>query len=362
MRPTWVEIKLGAIKHNLQTVKNITGRDISVLAVVKADAYGHGAVEVSRALSESGVDMFGVATLDEGMELRESGINEPVVLLGGIQDDEAETALVNGLIPAVYLLSTLEKISEVALRKNSQYPCHIKIDTGMSRLGFAADEVEDVVRYLSEHKEIQIKGIFTHFSSADVPDCGNTEKQIQSFREIIQLFRKKNIQPEYIHMANSAAIQRYPESFGNLVRPGIMIYGACATGDLHLEPAMCLKSRIIQLKKLPAGIPVSYGGTYVTRGESIIAVIPIGYADGYLRLFSNNAEVSVKGVRAPVVGTVCMDFTMVDVTHIKNVSTGDEVILFGNESVSVDDLAERGGTIPYEVMTIVGKRVKKVFV
>lgn len=362
MRPTWVEINLNSVRKNFETVRNITGNDTSVMAVVKADAYGHGAVEVSRVLSDSGVEMFGVATVEEAMELRDNGISEPVIILGGIQPEEAESVIASDLVPAVYDISTLEIMERAAVKIGKRGHYHIKIDTGMSRLGFLGEQIEELIENVQRYKNIVPEGVFTHFASADDTDCSYTRHQIELFDKVVQKFKRTGINPKYIHMANSAAIQKYRETISNLVRPGIMIYGACSYNNTFLEPAMSVKSKIIQLKELPPGIPVSYGGSFRTSRKSRIAVIPVGYADGYLRNLSNRAYVSLKGRKVPVVGTVCMDFTIIDVTDVNNTTVGDEVVLFGNGEISIEQVACWGDTIPYEIMTIVGKRVRKVFI
>lgn len=361
MRPTWAEVNLQAIRDNMKTTREIAGKNASVMAVVKADAYGHGAVEVSKTLSSTGVEMFGVATLEEALELRENGINEPVILLGGIQPDETDCVLENDFIPSVYLRSTIQDMQRVASRFKKEFRYHLKIDTGMSRLGFMKEDIDDIISLISGYDNLKLDGIFTHFSSADDQDITYTQQQISEFRDIVRKFNDAGYYPKYIHMANSAAIQRFPESISNLVRPGIMIYGASSFKGNGLKNVMSVKSRIIQTKVIKKGTPVSYGCGYRTGRKTNIAILPVGYADGYLRSLSNKAYVSLKNDIAPVIGAVCMDFTIIDITDIPNVGVGDEVVLFGDGKVSIEDVARWGNTIPYEIMTIVGKRVRKVF-
>ena len=362
MRPTWVEIDLQSIKNNLETVKSIIGDRVSILAIVKADAYGHGAVTVSKTLVNYGVSKLGVATLEEAMELRESGINHPIIILGGVQKNELDDVIKHGIIPTIYDLQILEDLSDAAKKINKNYTYHLKIDTGMSRLGI---KHQDVGLFFEKHSKInnlRLEGLFSHLATADEITNDYTAKQIKLFNESLNKFRELNIEPTYYHLANSAAIQNFPESHGNMVRPGIMIYGAGEFNGYNLSPVMKLKSKIIQLKEHDKGTSVSYGGTYVTSKKSVIATVPIGYADGYLRLLSNKAYVSVNGERAPVVGRVCMDFIMVDVTEINNVNVGDVVTLFGDGNVSINDVSDWADTIPYEIMTLVGKRVHRLFI
>ena len=362
MRPTWVEIDLNAIRYNINTTRNIVGKSVSVMAIVKADAYGHGAVEVSKVLSESGVEMFGVASIEEAIELRENEIDKPIVLLGGIQPGEEESVLRNDLITSVYLFSTLDELNKTAKKIGKPCKYHIKFDTGMSRLGFSRSDVDKVLKKITRLNKLELEGVFTHFACADQNDSTYTDYQLKEFQGILNKFETSGRHPDYIHMANSAAIQRFPHSYGNLVRPGIMIYGACSVKGVTVQAAMKMKSRIIQIRELPAGTSVSYGCRFKTKKESRIAVIPVGYADGYMRNLTNKAYVSVKGHMAPVVGTVCMDFSMIDITELNDINIGDEVTLFGDENISIEDVAEWGNTIPYEIMTIVGKRVRKVFI
>lgn len=362
MRPTWVEIDLHSIKSNLETVKSIVEENVSVLAIVKADAYGHGAVTVSKTLIKSGVEKLGVATLEEAMELRESGINHPIIILGGIQKEELDEVIKHGIIPTIYDLEILEELSNAAKKINTNYSYHLKIDTGMSRLGIKHQDLGLFFEKHAKYNNLRLVGLFSHLSMADDIEGGYTDKQITLFNESLEKFKELNIEPQYHHLANSAAIQNYPDSHGNMVRPGIMIYGAGAFNGHRLLPVMKLKSKIIQLKMHDKGTYVSYGGTYITKKKSLIATVPIGYADGYLRRLSNKAYISVNGERAPVVGSVCMDFIMVDVTEINNVNVGDVVTLFGDGNVSLDDVSGWAETIPYEIMTLVGKRVHRLFI
>ncbi|MGH7886217.1 MAG: alanine racemase [Thermodesulfobacteriota bacterium] len=361
MRPTWAEISLDSIRSNFNEVKEIIGKTVSILAVVKADAYGHGAVEVSKALIESGAAMLGVATLGEALELRENGIDSKIILLGGIQPDEAEDVVKNNLTPACYLTQTVEALSYQASRFNKEISFHLKIDTGMTRLGIRNHEVELFLNSLSSYKNLVLEGVFTHLSCANDEDNSYTNFQLNEFIDSLHKLEKLKFIKKYVHVANSAALQKFPESHYNLVRPGIMLYGSGNLINLDIRPVMKLKTKVVQIKRVPENTHVSYGGTFVTKRDSVLAVLPIGYADGYLRKLSNRAKVSVNGELAPVVGAVCMDLITIDITEISNVGVGDEVVLFGDSNVGVEDVSLWAETIPYEIMSIIGKRIPRIY-
>jgi alanine racemase len=362
MRPTWAEIDINALKSNFLQVKRIVGENVGVMCIVKADAYGHGSVEVSLALIESGSDMLGVATVEEAVELRESGIKAPIILLGGVQPYEAERVVEHDLTPSLFSGSAAKAIDEYAHKVGKKVKYHLKVDTGMSRLGVGVDEVPYFLSELKVLKNLEMEGVFTHLANADKEIVDFTLKQVAVFRKVLSLINQAGFYPKYTHMANSAGIQAYPQSHMNLVRPGIMLYGSGKISDCELKPAMRLKTQIIQLKSVPAGTPISYGGTFVTARPAVIATLPVGYADGYMRRLSNRARVSINGFTAPVVGTVCMDLIMVDVTEVPGVEVGGDVVLFGDERVSVEDVAKWADTISYEVLSITGKRVPRVYV
>ena len=396
MRPTWAEIDINSLKSNFLQVKRIVGKDVGVISVVKADAYGHGSVNVSKALIDSGSNLLGVATVEEALELRGSGIDSPVLLLGGIQPDEVEATVKNNLIPTLFSLASAHAINTYAERIGKKVRYHLKVDTGMNRLGVGLSEICDFLENLLNFRNLELEGMFTHFANADADSKEPTLEQISVFNVMLSLIKQAGLNPQYIHSANSAAIQRFPESHMNLVRPGIMLYGAGRMGarsepsrttcgepldrstlstssgltaqdipsqtNFELKPVMMLKTRITQLKRITAGTSVSYGGTFIASRQSIIATLPIGYADGYMRRLSNRAIVSIRGFTAPVVGTVCMDMTMVDVTEVPGVMAGDEVVLFGDEMVSAEDVARWADTISYEIFSITGKRVPRVYI
>ncbi len=360
MRPTCAEINLKALSQNFLRTTELVGEKVKIMAIVKADGYGHGAVKVSQTLQEQECHMFGVATVDEGLELRNSGINTPIIILSGICSDEIEIVVKNKLTPVVFSLDLLKQLDEYGHHNNIQIKYHLKIDTGMNRLGLQSEKINEYLSDLLSLNNVIMEGVFTHLSSADC-DEAYTINQILIFRQICDELNKKGIKPIYYHSANSAALQRFKDSHFNLVRPGIMVYGASAADDIYLHPVMKLKSKIVQIKELPKGARVSYGGTFITERVTKIAVLPIGYADGYSRHLSNKGVVSVNNFKAPVIGRVCMDLTIIDITNIKDIKVGDEVVLFGDENISVDYIASLADTISYELLSIVGKRVRRVY-
>jgi len=361
MRPTWAEIDLSALVHNFMLVKQLVGERVSILSVVKADGYGHGAVEVSKTLVEAGTDMLGVATVEEAMELRDYGIDVPIMLLGGIRPEEAELAIQNNMVPCVFSLDVARALDKAASSNDVVALYHLKIDTGMTRLGVRPEELVGFLEQLAELKNIRMDGVLTHLASAFTESTDYTESQLSAFSRHLESVRAHGHSPKYVHSANSVSIKRFTHSHMDLVRPGIMLYTAEVDKGLDLRPVMKLKSRIIQLSTVPAGTPVSYGGTFVTKRPSVIATLPIGYADGYLRILSNRAHVSLHGKTAPVAGTVCMDLTMIDVTDVPEVRVGDDVTIFGDSLVSVEQVAEWADTISYEILSITGKRVQRIY-
>ena len=362
MRPTWAEISLDSFESNLSEAKNLAGKNTRVMAVVKADAYGHGAARISEAAIRRGADMLGVATVAEAMELREAGVESEILLLGGVDPCEALTVVENSLTPACYSLRTLEALSEAAVRGGKEARYHLKVDTGMTRLGVGAGELESFFAVAAELPGTSLGGVFTHFASAENEDGEYTRHQMKVFREVLSSLDALGVKYGLAHAANSAALQRFPDSRMDMARPGIMLYGSGGLGEAALRPVMKFKTRIAQTRKAPKGTAVSYGGTFVAKRDSLIATLPVGYADGYPRKLSNRAKVSVGGILAPVAGAVCMDFVMVDVTDVPGVGTGDEVTLFGDGAVSVEDVSLWAETIPYEILSMISPRVPRVYV
>lgn len=343
------------------------------MAVVKADAYGHGAVPVARIALKSGADRLGVALLEEAIQLRDQDVHAPIHILSEIppEDYEASQVVARDLTPTVYQMPVAEKLSRAAVRAEKNVRVHIKVDTGMHRLGISVDpeEVIDFVRRIQKLPNLEVEGIFTHFAMADKPQSDFTDRQFERFQQILKALEKNGIKVPIKHAANSAAIMTKPETHLDMVRAGISIYGLPPSSELkqivQLEPALSLKTKISYLKRVPAGEGISYGLTYQTEKPTLIATLPVGYADGYSRSLSNRSEVLVRGKRARVAGTICMDQFMVDVNHIPNVKVGDEVTLIGRqggEEITADEIAELMSTINYEVVCAIGKRVPRIYV
>ncbi len=365
-----MEIDLDAVVHNVSQFRELLGDEVRIMAVVKADAYGHGAPEVSRAALEGGASYLGVAFLEEGLELRKAGLEDPVLLMGYTPPRHADILLDYHLTPTVFSLEAAEELSKRAVELGACIPLHVKIDTGMGRVGLlpgsAAEEIEKIARLPG----VELEGLMTHFATADEASPEYAYRQLETFRRLLSRCRQKGVEPFLVHAANSAASIRLPESRFNLVRPGISLYGYYpsealrASGPVGLKPALTFKSRVVMVKKVPPGTPVSYGCTHCTREEAVIATVSAGYADGFNRLLSNRGSVLVKGKRVPVVGRVCMDYTMVDVTAVDGVETGDEVVLYGRqeeEEISVEEVAGLLDTISYEVLCAVSKRVPRLY-
>ena len=361
LHKAFAEINLRALSHNLGIASKKTGNK-DIIAVVKADAYGHGAVRVSRHLLKKNVRILGVAFLREAIELREAGITAPIITF--FDTDNIETFLDFNITPTVYDLHTARKFSTAASRHNIRIPVHVKIDTGMGRVGLDINNALETVTKIARLDNIKLEGIMSHFSDADLEDKSFAMLQLKNFQRLAKSLKAKKINFRYLHMANSAAVLSIPKSHMNMVRPGIMLYGYGLSEDDGLKPVLSLKSNVLFLKKVPAGTPISYGRTFVTKKRSRIATVPAGYADGYSRKLSNNGEVIINGRLAPIVGRVCMDTIMVDVTEIPDVRRGTEVVLIGRQGkqeISALDIAEKTGTIPYEVLTSIGERVKRVY-
>lgn len=335
------------------------------MAVVKADGYGHGAVQVSRAAIRSGATCLGVSSPEEGEELRKAGLDIPIIVLGLIQPEEAYKSIGLMLEQTICSLELASALDQEARKATTRVNVHVKVDTGMGRIGILPEDTLAFVRKIRRFKNLNLKGIFSHFSSADDADKTFARRQLEIFNRLIREIDDAGIHIPKKHIANSAAILDLPESYLDLVRPGIMLYGLYpsphVSRSLKLRPAMTLRTKISYVKSVPAGTPVSYGCTFFTQKKTRVATLPVGYADGYSRLLSNQGTVLIKGQRAPLIGRVCMDMCLVDASRIRNVRAGDEVILFGEE-LSVDEVARNMGTINYEVVCGVGKRVPRIYV
>ena len=366
-RPTFAEIDLRAIRHNLRKIKRIVGKKTKILGVVKADGYGHGMEEVSREILKEGVDYLGVASLDEARQLRRAGIKTKIISLGSILPEEASGVLKFDVIQTVSCLNVARALSRLGQRRRKNIKVHIKIDTGMGRIGFWHEEAIGFLRKIASLKNIIIDGIFTHFPSAE-DDPPFTKRQIRDFNSLIEDLGSHNIDIPIRHTSNSMALIGFKDARMNIVRPGLIMYGLHPRKDLvkklGLKPVLKLKTKVIHVKAVSKGRSVSYGRAYIAKKNTRIATIPLGYGDGYSRHLSNRASVLIKGRRAPIVGRVCMDMSMVDVGHIKNVRPGDEVVLIGQQGkqrIRAEELAEIMGTIPYEVVCNIGRRVPRVY-
>ena len=368
-RPTVAEIDLKAMASNYRQIRKKIPRGTNILGVVKADAYGHGALPISLELERLGVQYLGVAISDEGIELRRGGVKAPILILAGIfTSEEVGRLLTYDLTPVVFEKASLQRLSKAAERSRKKVKVHIKVDTGLGRLGVPVDLWPDFVRELKQFPWIETEGILSHFSMTDEDGGVFSRNQWAKFQKAVSVAEEMGVRFKYLHMANSGNLTAFPAYSGNLVRPGIMLYGSYPSprfrDRIKLQPVMTLKTCIHFLKAVSPGTRVSYGGTFVTKRESLIATLPIGYADGYHCHLANQGEVLVRGKRAPVVGKVCMDLIMVDVTHVPGVSPGDEVILMGKqgkERITVEEIAEKVRTIPYEVLCSVGKRVPRIY-
>jgi alanine racemase len=361
-----LEVDLEAIAHNVRRVVEIVGPSVQVLAVLKADGYGHGAVRVARTALNNGACSLGVASINEGLALRRAGVSAPILVLGFTPAWQAHELVLNGLTATVFDLDVARALERAATQLDSQVRVHIKVDTGMGRLGLLPDDVVSFALALRSLSRLVLEGVFTHFSVAD-SDPDYTRWQAGRFQAVLDALAREGIDPSLVHAANSAAILSLPESHFGMVRLGIAMYGLHPSPQLRcppdFRPALSFKTEVAQVKTLAPGSYVSYGNTYQTTDRQRIAVIPVGYADGFRRAPRHWGEVLVRGQRAPIVGRVCMDQTMIDVTAIADVRQGDEVVLIGEqggESITAEQVAERLGTINYEVVSEILARVPRV--
>lgn len=368
-RPAWAEVDLEAIAQNLRELRRITRPQARIMAVVKANAYGHGAVPVSRIALENGASYLGVAIFNEALELREAGINAPILVLGNIPKEQVETAIKLDITQTVYSLPMATHIAETALRLGKKALIHIKLDTGMTRLGFFGSQAVSDIEQIAALKGIILEGIYTHFAVSDAADKGFTLQQFKVFKDRCALLEAKGIKIPLKHVANSAAVIDMPETHLDMVRLGIALYGLYPSREVDydkvaLKPALSLKCKIVHLKEVPQNTTVSYGRKYKTVRNTKIATLPIGYADGFSRLLSSKAFCLIKGQKAPIVGTICMDQCMAEVGHIKEVNLGDEVVLMGRqgeEEISAEDLAAELGTINYEIVCMISTRIPRFY-
>jgi len=370
LRPVWAEIDLDKLAHNMREIRRIT-KSKKIIAVVKADAYGHGAVDVAPVLLENGANSLAVAMLSEAMELRRSGIECQIMILGFTPPELIDNLLKYDIEQTVFSYEFAKELSKMAKHENKIAKIHIALDTGMGRIGFLPnDESVQEVYKISKLPNIVIEGLFCHFSTADEKDKTYTYIQVEKYDGFYEKLKAKKVYINTRHIANSAAIIDLPEIHYEAVRPGIIIYGYYPSDDVNkkkidLLPVMTLKTNVVHIKTLPPGEYVGYGRKYKTDKESVIATLPIGYADGYTRLLFQKAKVIIKGKFAPVIGKICMDQCMIDITDVSGVKVGDEVILIGedeNNKFNADVVGELIGTISYEVVCMIGKRVPRVYI
>lgn len=368
-RPTWAEISLPNLIHNYRTIKSHLHNRAQLMAVVKANAYGHGAIECARAL-EPDADWFGVALIEEGVTLRQAGITRPILCIGGFWFGQAATIVTHDLTPVIFRVDQLEELNAQAKQANRIVNYHLKVDTGIGRLGVPIAEFPAFVRALHTYTNLKLDGLMTHFAEAESLNDEFTDLQIKRFQQSHQIVIDAGFDPTWKHLSNSAGIHAHPNAHDNLARAGAAMYGftrdviATQPEAFAVKPVMSLHSRIVYLKTIPPGTPIGYGRTFTTSRESRIATIPIGYADGFHRAHSNNGRVIIRGYFAPVIGRVSMDLTIVDVTSIPDATLGDEVILLGEQSglrITAEDLAEQVGTISYEIACSVSARVPRVY-
>ena len=359
---TRAEINLETAERNLALVKERIGENVAVMAIVKADAYAHGAVELSKAFLKGGTEFLAVADSYEGMELRSHGIKSPIVILNSPLPEEVGGILEYELTPAVSDTDIPELISE---KTEKQVKIHVEVDTGMGRGGFHPGNLAHKLDRINQLKNIVIEGMFTHFPSAEDRDF--TAKQLARFKEVILKTEEAGINIRYKHSANSAGILDYPESIFNMVRPGLCLYGIFPSPhvnrDIAIEPVLTLKSEIINIREMPEGSTLSYGKTYTTTRKTTIGTVPAGYSCGYDRRLSNKADVLVRGKRCPVVGTICMDICLIDLSGVPEAETGDEVVLIGrqrSELISAEELADKAGTVPHEIISRI--HVRKTYI
>ena len=375
-RPTVARIDLTALRHNMKLLRARVPRDAGVLVPVKADAYGHGLLPVSRVLEDEGVDWLGVAIVEEGISLRRAGLQSKILVLGGLTDGSEALAVDSGLTPVVYRSASVRALNAIAARQGTTVHVHLKVDTGMNRLGVPVGHLDSFLDLVEALDHVHIDGVMTHLAEAEDPDGAFTEAQLVSFADAVRHVRRRGHYPHWLHTANSAAVMsrrgtdHLPiEELGRaLVRPGIALFGHAPDPGLEgawpLRPVMSLESGISFLKKVPAGSEVSYGRTWRAKRETKLATLPVGYGDGYWRAFGNRAHALVRGQRVPVVGRVCMDLCLLDVTDVPHVSEGDRAVLLGamgREQVTASELAALAGTIPYEILCAVSPRVPRVY-
>lgn len=365
-RAAWAEINLKALAHNYREIKNHIAPDVKLCAVVKANAYGHGAVAAARVAERAGADYLAVATLSEGIELREAGFTMPILLLGLVLPTSASEIVHYDLTQVVCDMELAKALSVAAARQNKTVKVHLKVDTGMGRIGVRVDEIGMLAKNIADLPNVEIEGMFSHFAAADSKDKTYTDKQLNLFKQAISAVENNGIKLKLRHIAESAAILEIPEAHFDMVRAGVIQYGLWPSDEVQhtidLQPVMQLKAQVVWLKKIKKGESIGYGRAFCAARDSVIATLPIGYADGYIRAYGRaHGEVEINGYRAPIAGRVCMDQVMIDVTDIPSVKCGDVATLFGGK-ISIDEAAAWLDTINYEIPCMITARVPRVYV
>jgi alanine racemase len=367
-RPTWVEIQLNDLDSNLLSLRRLLSPDIRIMAVVKADAYGHGAVPIAERLERNGVEHLAVAFLEEGLELRQHGIRCPILLLNGFWSGQEEDIILNRLTPTVFHAGMVQDLARAADGLKTTATYQIKIDTGLSRLGIDWEQTDEVLKACSKEVSAKCEGIYTHLSSSDQVDNPSNSVQVEHFQGVVNILKRNHLALNWHHVANSAGILNFRKSWFDAVRPGLILYGINPLEhgiDVALKPLLTLKTRIMQLKQVRGGTSIGYGGAYTAVRPSLIATLPIGYADGLNRLLSNQGSALVRGQRVPIVGRISMDLSLIDVTTVPGVSVGDEVVLIGRQGdleISSQQIARLTSSIPYELVCRIGQRIPRVYV
>lgn len=364
-RPVWAQIDLTAIAYNVKQIKKLLDPQTKFCAVVKADAYGHGAVKVAETALAAGADYLAVAILSEALQLRAAGFTVPILILGPTPAYQARQLVSQHIEQTVFDLETVQALSKAAVELNAVAKVHIKVDTGMTRVGVRSEAAAAFAAAVAELPGIKIEGVFSHFATSDSEDKTYALAQFDRFQHALSGIERQGIEVPLKHIANSAAILELPQTHLDMVRAGIILYGLWPSDEvkqsIELRPAMQFKALVSFVKEVPAGVGISYGCTYVTDKPSLIATLPVGYADGWTRLLAEKAHVVIRGQRAKIVGRICMDQCMVDVTDIADVRAGDEVLLFGGKELPADEVARQLGTINYEIVCMVGKRVPRIY-
>jgi len=365
MRPIWAEINLDRAIENSQEIRSFVGPDVMIMAIVKANGYGHGALPISLEIEES-VDMFGAAIMEEAFQLREGGIKKPILILGYTRFVDYAMVIEEDIIQTIYSLKQAEELNQVAIKLNKVAKVHIKIDTGMNRLGFSDNETTlEIIKLIDNMKNISIEGIFSHIANGGASDLSYSKYQIDRFRNFTKKAETILGRKVLKHLANSATLVEFKEAHFDMVRPGLMLYGSTSTENenikkLNLKKVLTLKGVLTQIKEIPIGEPVSYNGTFVTTRKTKVGVLPIGYADGFSRSLSNRGQVLIKGVKVSIIGNVCMDQVVLDLTDIDEVEVGQEVIIYGEDN-PVEYFADLLDTINYEIYCNLSERIPRIY-